>query len=70
MKILTVVGYGGCGQIFLFNFTVFSNFHQVHSMLMMVTLHTKLYYQVSIIRNRETSKYFMVITQEILEQLS
>lgn len=71
MKILTVVGCGECGQFFLFSFAVFSNFHWVHSMLMMVTLHTKLYYQVTITRSiGKTSRYFTVITQEILEQLS
>lgn len=71
MKILTVVGCGECGQFILFSFAVFSNFHWVHSMLMMVTLHTKLYYQVTITRSiGKTSRYFTVITQEILEQLS
>lgn len=71
MKILTVVGCGECGQIFLFNFAVFSNFYRIHSMLMMVTLHTKLYYQATITRSMgKTSRYFTVITQEILEQLS
>lgn len=59
MKILTVVGCGECGQFFLFSFAVFSNFHWVHSMLMMVTLHTKLllsgdYYK----EHRENLKVF------------
>lgn len=71
MKILTIVGCGECGQIFLFNFAIFSNFYRIHSMLMMVTLHTKLYYQVTITRSMgKTSRYFTIITQEILEQLS
>lgn len=52
MKILTVVGYGEYGQIFLFNFQLyFPIFHWVHSMLIMVTLHTKPYYQDTVTRS-------------------
>lgn len=36
---------------FSVQFYLFSNFHWVHSMLMVVILHTKLYYQATITRN-------------------
>lgn len=63
MKILTVVGCGGMWADFFFSILLyFPIFHWEHSMLIIVTLHTKLQYQETIIRSiGKTSVFYRIL---------